>query len=111
MDWSKYGRSPNGEASAVVRLIERVDRLIAVLERPNAEETLWSAEQIAQWLGLSKQTVELRVVTRPGFPSALRPVDSRQAQRRWFASDVMQWARSTAGTIPASRPGRRRKPV
>ncbi|MGT2471677.1 hypothetical protein [Paraburkholderia terrae] len=109
IDWSKYGRAPNGETSAALRLIDRIDRLIEVLERPNAKETLWSSEQIASWLGLSKQTVELRVVTRPGFPSALRPVDSKQAQRRWFANDVMEWARSTAGTIPASRPGRRRK--
>ncbi|TCG08871.1 hypothetical protein BZM27_09230 [Paraburkholderia steynii] len=96
-----------------MRLIDRIDRLIEALERPQLkpEETLWKSEQIADWLGLSKQTVELRVVTRPDFPAALRPVDSKQAQRRWFASDVMKWARSTAGTIPASRPGRRRRAV
>lgn len=118
IDWGKYGRELNREASELTnealvsgRLVGRLDRLIEILERPQLkpEETLWSSEQIASWLGLSKQTVELRVVTRPGFPAALRPVDSKQAQRRWFASDVMKWARSTAGTIPASRPGRRRK--
>ncbi|MFM0061384.1 hypothetical protein PQR64_37895 [Paraburkholderia phytofirmans] len=117
IDWSQYGRGPNRETfglaneASLVALVGRIDKLINALESPKAEETLWSVEQIAQWLGLSKSTVELRVVTRPGFPSALRPVDSKQAQRRWFASDVMQWARSTAGTIPASRPGRRRKAV
>lgn len=111
IDWSKYGRTPNSDPFAVMRLIGRIDRLIQVLERPQLkpEETLWNSEQIADWLGLSKQTVEIRVVTRPDFPAALRPVESKQAQRRWFASDVMKWARSTAGTIPASRPGRRRK--
>lgn len=92
-------------------LLQSINRLVAALEKPKAEETLWSAEQIASWLGLSKQTVEMRVVTRPGFPAALRPVDSKQAQRRWFASDVIDWARNTAGTTPKSRPGRRREAV
>ncbi|CAB3781272.1 hypothetical protein [Pararobbsia alpina] len=117
-DWRKYARAPQEGASAttdepydLALLAIRIDRLIDAFERPrlSPEQTLWSSEQIANWLGLSKQTVELRVVTRPGFPAALRPVDSKQAQRRWFAGDVMEWARNTAGTIPASRPGRRRK--
>jgi predicted DNA-binding transcriptional regulator AlpA len=94
----------------VAELLSRVDRLVAALEKPKKlDETLWSSEQIAQWLGLSKITVEMRVVTRGDFPAALRPVESKQAQRRWFASDVLDWARRNKGTIPASRPGRRRK--
>ncbi|WP_250533480.1 hypothetical protein [Caballeronia sp. AZ10_KS36] len=89
-----------------------IERLIAALEnRRPLSETLWSVDQIAQWLGLSKVTVEMRVVTRPGFPAPLRPVDSKQAQRRWFAGEVLEWARSNKGVIPAGRPGRRRRPV
>lgn len=100
-----------GDATVLAPLITRLDRLIDAIEKQplKPEETLWSSDQIACWLGLSKQTVETRVVTRLGFPAALRPVDSKQAQRRWFASDVMEWARSSSGTIPTSRPGRRRK--
>lgn len=91
-------------------LLPELRRLVAALEQPKKlDETLWSTEQIAKWLGLSKQTVELRVVTRPGFPAALRPVDSAQAQRRWFASDVLDWARRNKGTLPAPRPGLRRR--
>lgn len=93
-------------------LLPMLSRLVHALEKPKRlDETLWSTEQIAQWLGLSKQSVELRVVTRPDFPSALRPVASAQAQRRWFASDVLDWARANKGTLPTPRPGRRRKPV
>ncbi|MBB3259964.1 hypothetical protein F4827_005036 [Paraburkholderia bannensis] len=93
-------------------LIPILTRLVAALEKPKRlDETLWTTEQIAQWLGLSKQTVELRVITRPDFPGGLRPVDSVQAQRRWFASDVLDWARKNKGTLPTPRPGRRRKPV
>jgi len=100
----------NETIDPVMELVGRVERLVAALEKPKRlDETLWSTEQIAQWLGLSKQTVELRVVTRPGFPAALRPVDSKQAQRRWFAGDVLEWARSNKGILPAPRPGRRRR--
>jgi hypothetical protein len=87
-----------------------VERLIAAFEKQKPkrlEETLWSVEQVADWFGLSKVTVEARVVTRPDFPAA-RPVDSKQAQRRWFASDVVEWARSKTGALPSARPGRKR---
>lgn len=90
------------------------DRIVAALEkhkRKRLDETLWNIDQIAEWLGLSKVSVESRVVTRPDFPKALRPVDSKQAQRRWFASDVLEWARLNTGVIPTPRPGRKRKPV
>lgn len=98
------------ESANLQDLLPVLTRLVHALEKPKKpEETLWSVDQIAQWLGLSKQSVELRVVTRPDFPAGLRPVDTRQAQRRWFASDVMEWARRSKGTLPAPRPGRRRK--
>lgn len=90
--------------------LARMERLVSAIEKPKRlDETLWSTDQIAQWLGLSKPTVELRVVTRKDFPAALRPVETKQAQRRWFASDVLEWARSNRGTLPPPRPGRRRK--
>lgn len=89
-----------------------IDVLVTALEQlkpKKLEETLWDVEQIAQWLGLSKITVEARVVTRPGFPAAFRPVDSKKAQRRWFASDVHEWARMHTGVIPTARLGRKRR--
>lgn len=107
---------PDGEPE--IQLISRdqidtlVDVLVTALEHlkpKKLEETLWDVEQIAQWLGLSKVTVDTRVVTRPGFPEAFRPVESKQAQRRWFASDVHQWARMNTGAIPTTRPGRKRR--
>lgn len=92
--------------------LAQMERLVSAVEKPKRlDETLWSSDQIAQWLGLSKITVELRVVTRADFPKAFRPVESKQAHRRWFASEVLEWARSNRGTLPASRPGRKRKPV
>ncbi|RQZ27335.1 DNA-binding protein [Burkholderia sp. Bp9017] len=98
------------DMSELQQLLPELRRLVAALEQPKRlDETLWSTEQIAQWLGLSKATVELRVVTRKDFPAGMRPVESQQAQRRWFASDVLEWARRNRGTLPTPRPGRRRK--
>jgi predicted DNA-binding transcriptional regulator AlpA len=91
---------------------EFVHRLIAAmdLQKPKKlTETLWNAEQVAEWFGLSRVTVDTRVITRPDFPKALRPVDSKQSQRRWFASDVVEWARTNTGVTPIARPGRKRK--
>ncbi|WP_282509650.1 hypothetical protein [Burkholderia cepacia] len=96
--------------SELQQLVPELRRLVAALEQPKRlDETLWSTEQIAKWLGLSKATVELRVVSRKDFPAGIRPVESQQAQRRWFASDVLEWARCNRGTLPTPRPGRRRK--
>ena len=104
MDMSELQRQQD-----LQELLPMLTRLVHALEKPKRlDETLWSTDQIAQWLGLSKPTIELRVVTRPDFPDALRPVDSAQAQRRWFASDVLDWARKNKGTLPASRRGRPR---
>lgn len=92
------------------QLLPTLERLAAALDKPKSlAETLWSSEQIAEWFGLSKVTVEARVVTRKGFPAAIRPVESKQAQRRWFASDVVEWARSNRGALPVGKPGARRK--
>ncbi len=92
------------------QFLAELRRLVAALEQPKKlEETLWSTEQIAKWFGLSKATVELRVVTRPDFPPGVRPVDSAQAQRRWFASDIVDWARRNRGHLPTPRKGRPRK--
>lgn len=87
-------------------LIARIDRLVKALEKPQSpEETLWDMDQIAEWLGLSKRTVETKVVTRADFPKGFRPVDNAQAQghRRWFAASVIEWARQSSDTLPVRR--------
>lgn len=99
------------QSDAIDHLIERLVVALDQRKPKKLNETLWNVDQIADWLGLSKVSVETRVVTRPDFPKALRPVDSKQAQRRWFASDVHEWARTNTGVIPIPRPGRKRKPV
>lgn len=52
---------------------------------------LWSAEQIAEWMGLERWTVATRVVTRPGFPRPVVPTGTDRGQKRWFSSEVTEW--------------------
>ena len=91
----------------LVRL-EQVVALLRTIAVPQ-DDALWNSQQIADWLGLSKVSVELRVVSRDNFPKPLRAVDTKQAQRRWFRSDVIEWGRANAGSVPAPRRGRPRK--
>lgn len=101
------------ETEKLNALLPRIDRLVAALERKNTdlESTLWSIGDLADWFGLSQATIESRVVTRKSFPAAVRPVATTHAQRRWFASDVVAWARNNRGALPVPRPGRRRQVV
>ena len=64
-----------------------IRRLIIELRIPD-EHRLWSAGDIAQYLGLAKRTVAERLVFTPGFP---RPVDV--GPRRWYMAEVIEWAR------------------
>lgn len=89
-------------------LLPRLDRLIAHLEgdRVPLDDRLWDIEGIAAWLGLSVDTVSRSVVTRPGFPSPVQPVVGRLARRRWFAGEVVRWARQHRGRLPQRRAAR-----
>jgi hypothetical protein len=53
-------------------------------------ETLWSAADIAEFLKLSKSSVQNRIVPRPDFPSPF--VFSEQRTKRWDPKEVRKWA-------------------
>jgi hypothetical protein len=90
-------------------LLQRFEALVVKLEKGNAP-TVWSADDIAEWLGLSAYTIKQAVVVRPGFPAVIQVTGAKEGQRRWFADEVIEWVRKNRGTLPASRPnGRRRK--
>jgi hypothetical protein len=88
-------------------LLVRLDKLTKALELKGFP-AMWSTEQIANWMGLSETTVAGRVVTRLGFPQPVVPTGSREAQKRWFADEVIEWARVNRGTLPDGRAGLRK---
>lgn len=57
-------------------------------------EELWRADEIADYLHVSKKTVQNRVVTSPTFPPArlLDFAGNSRPVRRWVAREVMKWA-------------------
>lgn len=100
----------NGAAADVQALVSAVDRLVRSMAVSKAP-ALWSAEDIAKWMGLAERTVMARVVTRPGFPEAFAPTgptDGLNTQKRWFAEEVIEWARRHRASLQPKR-GRPRK--
>lgn len=90
--------------NAVYERLDSIDRRLAAGHAPST----WSVEDIATWLGLSKYTVDQRVVARPGFPEPIVPGGVRGGQKRWFADEVTEWFRTNRGTLPKARAGRPR---
>ncbi len=89
-----------GDIGALIQAVDRLVRSMAVQDAPK----LWSMDDIASWMGLSIHTVRLRIVTQPDFPPPLIPSgDGVKSQKRWFADDVVGWARrQAAGAATAS---------
>jgi hypothetical protein len=94
-------------------LLPRLEQLIHRLEagRVPLEDQLWDIGAIAAWLNLSADTVSRGVVTRPGFPAPVQAGSGKLARRRWFAGEVIRWARANRGKLPEPRAGRRRGSV
>jgi hypothetical protein len=99
-----------GGAADVQALVGAVDRLVRSMA-VNKAPALWSTEDIANWMGLAERTVMARVVTRPGFPEAFAPTgpsDGLNTQKRWFAEEVIEWARRHRASLRPKR-GRSRQ--
>jgi len=63
------------------------------LRSQRAEENeLWNADDIAQYLRLSRSSIQSRVICRKDFPRAVRiPTESGLGGRRWYAKEVKYW--------------------
>lgn len=63
------------------------------LRSQRAEEAdLWNADDIAQYLRLSRSSIQSRVICRKDFPRAVRiPTEAGLGGRRWYAKEVKYW--------------------
>jgi len=87
-------------------LLAAISELVEQMRKPqvSADDVLWTFSDIAEYLKLSVFTIETKVVKRPDFPNALQPCPGRhQGQKRWFARDVIEWARRNSSGIPRGR--------
>lgn len=66
-------------------------RILEELRRQNAQdEDLWEAEHIADYMKLSKKSVQNNVIKSAGFPSC---VVLPTGGRRWYAKEVREWVK------------------
>lgn len=57
------------------------------------QERLWTASEVAEYLGVSTRQVAERYSKRGDFPRCVRlPADKGRGHRRWFPAEIMQWA-------------------
>ena len=92
------------------QLVAALNALVLQLSAPRVmpADELWTADYIANYLKLAADTTERRVVTRPDFPTPLQPcLTGARAAKRWFAAEVITWARQNRCKLPAPRPGRK----
>lgn len=91
-------------------LVSALKELVLQLSAPRVmpADELWTSDDIARYLKLAADTTERRVVTRPDFPAPLQPcLTGARAAKRWFAAEVITWARQNRCKIPTPRPGRK----
>lgn len=77
-------------------LIDKLARAIAA-NMPAAipiDVALWSSEDCAAYLRISKSSFSQRIACLPGFPQAIRlpRADGRATHPRWKALEVIEWA-------------------
>lgn len=73
------------------QLLEEILERVKNLENQTSEK-LWTSSDIANYLQLSKGSVESRVLYKPGFPKAMSFGESKQRTRRWSSWAVKEWA-------------------
>ncbi|SDF23595.1 hypothetical protein [Phytopseudomonas seleniipraecipitans] len=91
-------------------LIDAIKALVSQLSGPrvNQDDELWTSDDIANYLKLATYTIERRVVTRPEFPAPLQPcLTGARAVKRWFAGEVITWARQNRSKLPSGRARRK----
>lgn len=80
------------EADIIQSLAAHLDQVLRRGYVP-PDRQLWSAEDAAAYLGVSKRTVAERYAPRPDFPRPIRlPSTGGRGLLRWKAAEVMRWA-------------------
>lgn len=82
-------------------LVQRLDSLIGTLARKDHPE-LWTEEDIAGFYKMSVRTIK-RTVALPGFPKPVGATDSDCGERRWFADEVIEYARDHRSGLSRAR--------
>lgn len=85
----------------LLQLVEHVKdaQLQFQMNKIPVADRLWSTKEIAEYLLLSEHTVSQKIVVQPSFPTPTQPT----ASKRWFAGEVITWARQHKSRLPVGR--------
>jgi predicted DNA-binding transcriptional regulator AlpA len=74
-------------------LIERIATAVAARVKVPLGVQLWSSDEIAAYLCVSKRQAAEKIVMLPGFPQPIRlPVlKGGRGHPRWKAAEVIEW--------------------
>lgn len=78
--------------------IESLARALADMPRVPLDDQLWSAADVAAYLGIALRTAE-DLKYRADFPTAIRVT----ASDRWIAREVIDWAKRQRAKLPKGR--------
>lgn len=56
--------------------------------------TLWRINNIADYFGMSRATIEQKIISCPDFP---RPFTTNKTQPRWMPEEVIKWSQRKRG--------------
>lgn len=65
-----------------------LSQILEELRRQNVNHRLWTAKDIADYLGLSKSSAYSRVICQPGFP---KPIKLDGISKRWKPGEVQAY--------------------
>lgn len=85
----------DGEPASLERIQALLVSTLSLLVS-SARPAMWTLDDIANWLEVPLMTTKLYVVHQPGFPKPFRPTGKPDGQRRWFADEVIAYARDCA---------------
>ena len=75
--------------------MSELKELIEILSRNNlSNNTLWDMDDLAEFMRLSKSSVQSRVINQRHFPRVISiPLSTgKQSNRRWLPKEVKEWA-------------------
>lgn len=75
------------------KLADAIAKRLSLL--PPQETIIWTAEQCAEYFGISKRHFVDRVSKTYDFPTPIRiPMEAgKHCHDRWYANEVQKWAR------------------
>lgn len=77
------------EAAPTDSTLTLLTSILEELRRQRAQDDdIWRADEIADYMKLSKKTVQCDVLNTPGFPSSV-PLPT--GGRRWVAKEIKAW--------------------